>query len=344
MVEASRLSHDLGGPGFDLLERVRDTVERFEMLEGDAPCVVAVSGGPDSLCLLDILTRLDVRPLVVGHVDHGLSETSESIAVGVARLAAEAGLDVHVARAQGLEGANLHARARAFRYSFFDTIMRETGADRVATGHTLDDRVETTLARFIHGAGTSVLAGLKAVEGARVRPLLALRRSETRRYCEERELEYVDDPANSDPRFERTRVRTEILAAIEGRFGDGAVRAMATSIDRLAEDAKALEGLTDSLYPTLVSDDGTGPRFEVADLEKLPRALGRRILERAIGRVRDRAGGIEAALDALEKKDKSSEGRRFSVASGIEIAIDEKHLSLYKAGAGAGPSDEDERG
>ncbi|MEA2487183.1 MAG: tRNA(Ile)-lysidine synthase [Actinomycetota bacterium] len=343
MVEAGRLSRELSGPGFNVLERVRDTIARFDMLPGDAPCVVAVSGGPDSLCLLDILGRLKVRPLVVAHVDHGLSPASDDAATGVARLAAEAGFDVHVARAHDLAGPNLHARARAFRYSFFNTIARDAGADRIATGHTLDDRVETTLARLIHGGGTSVLAGLRPMDGPRVRPLIALRRAETRRYCDERELPYVVDDANDDPRFERARVRNELVSAIEKHWGDGAVRAIATSIERLSEDATALEGIVDSLYPSLaeVGDDGT--RFDQQALRGMPRAVQRRLLERAVGRVRDRAGGIDAALEALTRE-LPGDGVRFSVASGIEIAIDRERVLVTQVGDGDSSGRSGERG
>nr|MDQ3878619.1 hypothetical protein [Actinomycetota bacterium] len=107
MAQAGRLSGALGGPAFDVVERVRDTIARYDMLPGTAPCVVAVSGGPDSLCLLDVLARLQLRPLMVAHVDHGLSDNSEEIAANVARIASEAGIDVHVARARDLAGPNL---------------------------------------------------------------------------------------------------------------------------------------------------------------------------------------------------------------------------------------------
>lgn len=343
MVEASRLSRRLGGAGFDLVETARDSIARFDMLPGSAPCVVAVSGGPDSLCLLDVMTRLDVRPVVVAHVDHGLSETSSEVAAAVAKLGAEAGLDVHVARARDLAGPNLHARARAFRYAFFATIASDVGADRVVTGHTLDDRVETTLARLLHGGGTSVLAGLRPVDADRVRPLIAVRRAETRSYCDERHLAYFVDPANDDARFDRARVRNVLVQAIENGWGEGAVRAIATSIDRLSEDASALDHLADALYASLAQEGDDGIRFEIDPFMKTPRAFRRRILERAVGRVRDRTGGIDAALEYLDRETLPASEARFSVASGAEIAIDRVGIAVVPAVADDN-GDEAERG
>lgn len=318
-----------------MVTKVRDLIEAVEeRVDGTRRWVVAVSGGPDSVCLLDVLGRL-AEPLdlmvEVAHVDHGLADGSEAIAARVAHRAAEAGHEVHVTRAPGLQGPNLHARARDFRYRFFETVASQSGASRIVTGHTLDDRVETTLARLIHGAGTDGLAGLRVRDGNRLRPLLVVRRSETRGYCVERGLEFVDDPANSDARFERPVVRERIVAAIEDHWGEGAVRSMAVSAARLAEDADFLKGLAETLYGQLARRAPGEVSFELEALRPAPRALRRRLLERAVGRVRDRSGGIEAALDALERPP-GGPPLSFHVAAGATIQIDRERLVVKMPG------------
>ncbi|MGH2757390.1 MAG: tRNA lysidine(34) synthetase TilS [Actinomycetota bacterium] len=322
MVEPGRVTDSLGGPGFELVERAASAIDRYGMLTS-GPVVVAVSGGPDSVCLLDVLARLSSRysiQPVVAHVDHALSEESDRIAARVGHLAAEAGYDAHVARATGLEGPNLQARARAFRYEFFGIVATKVSANRIATGHTLDDRVETTLARLVHGAGTRGLAGLPPIDNDRIRPLIAIRRSETRSYCDERGLEYWVDPANDDPRFERARVRHELVAAIQRGWGDGAVEAIARSAESLRDDAQLLETLATSVYGELAREGKNEVTLSIERLGDLPRALKRRVLERAVGEIRDRSGGIDAAVDALDVKPIKT-GARFAVASGIEIVI-----------------------
>ena len=321
MVEPGRLRPSLGGPGFSLVEKARDAIVRYSMLAEGDKILVAVSGGPDSTALLDVLVRLsdgNGYEVAVAHVDHGLSQHSETVAANVAKLASEAGLDVHVARAHGLEGGNLHARAREFRYGFFDTIAREIGAAKIATGHTLDDRVETTLARLVHGGATEALAGIPAASGPRVRPLIGARRSETRTYCEERSLLFEDDPANDDERFDRAVIRNSLVPLIEQRWGEGAIHAVAAAADLLRDDADALSSLTDRVYAELVSGEDGTVSFPRKTLMDMPKALRRRLLERAVGRVRDRAGGIEPALLALEQ---GKVDARFSVASGFEILL-----------------------
>lgn len=294
------------------------------MLDSGDGVVVAFSGGPDSTCLFDVLARLRGKlglKLAIAHVDHGLSDASADIAAKVSTAVAEAGFEIHVVRIPDLEGSNLHARARDFRYGFLDLVAERESSARIATGHTLDDRVETTLARLVHGAGTSGLAGIPPVEGKRVRPLIGLRRSETRDYCIECGLDFYEDPANQDDRFERSAIRSRVVPAIEERWGDGAVRAIAQSSERLGEDAAALAQLTERIFGDIVKIEGETARVPAEALLSMPRAFRRRILELAVGRVRDRSAGIDEVLDALESSQTSKREASYSIAGGIEISM-----------------------
>ena len=327
-----------GGPGYKVVERALGTIHRHRMFEGGDSVVVAMSGGPDSTCLLDVLSRLRGKlglRIAVAHVDHGLSDASAEIAAKVSTEVAEAGFEIHVVRVPDLAGPNLHARAREFRYGFFDLVAEREGASRIATGHTLDDRVETTVARLIHGAGTAGLAGIAPLEGTRVRPLLDLRRSETREYCVECGLGYHEDPGNEDPRFERARVRAEVLPAIEEGWGAGAIEAMARSSERLLEDAVAIGDLVDRIYSDVAKVEGAHTRMSLDTLLSLPRAFRRRVLELAVGRVRDRNAGIDEVLDALEDPAKRSQPARFDIATGITVVLGPDEVTVTHPGPDA---------
>ncbi len=322
-----------GGPGFATAEAMAVTAARHKMFAGGEKVVVGVSGGPDSVCLLHCLSRLQAGlELIVAHVDHGLSETSEAIAADVSRWAASEGFDVHVARASGLEGPNIHARARAFRYSFFETIRHDNGASLIATGHTLDDRSETLIQRLVHGAGTSTLAGVRANDGVRVRPLIELRRAETRAYCEELGLAFVSDPANDDPRFERAFVRHEVLPLIEQRWGEGAIRAIARSAQRLDEDGSALDELAAKVLPSSVEVTEEGRiSIDLPTLMTMPRALRRRLLEASIPQHRDRSAGIDEVLGALERDDRKPDAS-FDLGRAITVTISSVALVISTGG------------
>lgn len=326
MADARRL----GGPGFEIVEAARDAISRYSMLGGGETIVVAVSGGPDSTCLLHVLSRLATQEgyeLVVAHVDHGLSPGSEEIAARVAKTAAEDGIDVHVARAHDLAGPNLHARARDFRYGFFETIAQEVGATKIATGHTLDDQVETMLGRLVHGASTDGLAGIPPSSGARIRPLIGTRREATRTYCVDNDLSFYEDPSNDDERFDRAVIRSQLVPLIESKWGKGSVTAMARAADALRDDADALSTMADRLYKDVARGEEGVLILDRKVLKEMPRALRRRMLEKAVGPIRDRSGGIDAVLLAL---DSESSGQRFAVASGIEISLSPAEVRLIR--------------
>ena len=318
-----------GGPGYKVVERALATIERHSMFAQGDSVIVAFSGGPDSTCLLDVLARLRGKlglQVAVAHVDHGLSEASAEVAAKVSTAVAEAGFEIHVVRIPDLEGSNLHARAREFRYGFLDLVAENEGAGHIATGHTLDDRAETTLARLIHGAGTSVLAGIPPVEGKRVRPLIDLRREETREYCRECGLDFYEDPANEDDRFERAAVRSRLVPVIEERWGPGAIRAIAQSSERLREDAGALAQLAERIYSEVVKVEGDEPRMSMDALLSMPRAFRRRILELAVGRVRDRSAGIDEVLDALDDPNRRATPASFDLTGGTVIKTTSSEL------------------
>jgi tRNA(Ile)-lysidine synthase len=316
---------------FQIVERARATITRYEMLREGDPVVVALSGGPDSTCLLDVLrrSRLDLE-IVVAHVDHGISDTSEEVAARVSATAARDGYEVHLARAQELSAPNLQAKARDFRYDFFDIVARQTNHAKVATGHTLDDRVETTLARLLHGAGTGGVAGIPPHEGNRIRPLIDVRRAEARGYCDALELEYHDDPANEDDTFERVAVRRRLVAAMEERWGEGAIRAVARSADRLREDSAALDELKERLYAGIATGDEEGEiTLQLGAVRSMPRALRRRVLEEAVGRIRDRAAGIDEVLEALDRYDGSAP-KSFDLAGGGTLRFGEETIVVSR--------------
>ena len=294
------------------------------MFEQGDGVLVAFSGGPDSTCLFDVLARLRGKlglKLAAAHVDHGLSDASADISAKVSTAVAEAGFEAHVVRIPDLEGPNLHARARDFRYGFLDLVAERESMERIATGHTLDDRTETTVARLVHGAGTKGLAGIPPIEGKRVRPLIDLRRNETREYCEECGIDYYEDPSNENERFERAFVRSKVIPVIEKRWGDGGIRAISQSSERLREDAAAIDQLTDRVYADIAKVEGDTTRMPMDALLALPRAFRRRILERAVGRVRDRSAGIDEVLAALDGGKPTGEAKSFAIAGGTEVVL-----------------------
>jgi tRNA(Ile)-lysidine synthase len=200
---------------------VARALDRDAVLSAGERVLVACSGGPDSTALLDAVARL-ASPrgldLHVAHVDHGLRPGSAAEAEHVAALAARAALPFHPLRVEVEPGGSLQDRARTARHTALRRLAAELGATAIATGHTADDQAETVLMRALAGATPRALRAMGARDGMLARPLLRVWREQTVAYCAALSLAVLDDPSNRDPRFLRTRVRHQLMPALEEVF------------------------------------------------------------------------------------------------------------------------------
>src|SRR5918994_5697158 len=200
-----------------LLATFRNHLPALHIEPGRA--LVAVSGGPDSVALLDLLARSqDVhrQELVVAHVDHGIQAESHLLAQQVQALAGTYGLPGHTGRLKlGPDASETEARAQ--RYVWLESLASRLDVKAIFTAHHADDQMETVLMRVLAGSGPAGLAGMAAARGRLVRPLLPFRRAALLHHLEEAGLTAWIDPANSDPKHLRSWIRTDLLPAIRRR-------------------------------------------------------------------------------------------------------------------------------
>ena len=202
-----------------IVETVRRAVDTA--LSADR-VVLAVSGGIDSMVLLDAASRAPAerREIIVATFDHGTGPAAASARELVERVAAAHGLECVIGRApRGLRRSE--AAWRDARWTFLRTLASGRSA-RVATAHTADDQIETILMRVLRDAGPRGLAALEAPSPV-LRPLLAFRRTSIRAYAEARRLIWIDDPSNDSPAFLRNRIRHDLLPAlrrVDSRFDE----------------------------------------------------------------------------------------------------------------------------
>ncbi|MBT3219447.1 MAG: tRNA lysidine(34) synthetase TilS [Proteobacteria bacterium] len=229
---------------------------------------VAVSGGVDSVCLLDLLCETagwHGGLLEVLTVDHGMRTDGAADADFVEALAAEKGLGC--TRADLTLGANAsEALCREERYQVFSALS----VDRVALGHHADDQAETVLLNLLRGTGIVGLAGMEWQHGAYVRPMLGISRQQLMRWAEWRQLKWREDPTNGDSRVLRNRIRHEVMPLLE-ELRPGARDGLARSATLAGIDASYL----DSLVPEVLGDG-----WEVAALHEMPLALASRAIRR----------------------------------------------------------------
>ena len=256
----------------ELAERL---LARCVFPEVGGSAALAVSGGADSLALLVLARRAGLECVAI-HVDHGLRPGSAAEADVVGEAAARYGAAFEARRVAVAAGPDLEARARRARYDALPA--------GVLTGHTMDDQAETVLIALLRGAGVDGLAGMRAQpdDGRPSRPLLDLRRSETAALCAAEGLATVCDPTNDDRRFQRNRIRHEVLPLLADVAGRDVVPVLARQAELLAADADLLETWSSAVDPT-----------DARSLRTAPVALARRAIRRWL-RGADAFGDAEA--------------------------------------------------
>jgi tRNA(Ile)-lysidine synthase len=248
------------------LEAARDS----GLVPAGGPLLVLLSGGGDSVCLLDVALRLGARMSAL-HVNYGLREGADDDEEFVRSLCERLGVPLHAERRELAEGGNLQERAREARYALAESLA----VGDYAAAHTASDQAETVLYRLAVSPGSRALLGMAPRRGRLVRPLLEVTREEVRDYLRARGLDWREDPSNADRRFARARVRHDLLDALR-TVGPAPERTIAETARQLREEAEVL----DAAVSEAIDELGGGPAVSLAPLREHPPALRRLVLRR----------------------------------------------------------------
>jgi tRNA(Ile)-lysidine synthase len=270
------------GKEFAVVEQVRKTITRYNMLPRGTRVAVAVSGGPDSVCLLHALVELAPSldlTLSVAHLNHQLrAAESDQDEEFVRRLAQTLSLPFHRAAATLPANENLEQAARNARRAFFAQLP----ADRIALGHTRDDQAETVLFRLLRGSGLRGLAGIPPVTSRYIRPLIDITRAEVLAFLLSRNIPYRNDSSNQDPRFARNRIRASLLPQLARDWNPRISESLA-HLAHLAHDEELWwTAHLDEIAPAILYQRAGAMELRASALAELPPAVARRLLRRAI--------------------------------------------------------------
>jgi len=275
----------------DLVHAAARTIRRHAMLTGGETVVVGVSGGADSVALLHVLLRLApalTLRLHVVHIDHGLRPDSARDGEFVEALGARFGVPVDVVRVR-ITGGSVEAAARAARHGALEAAADRVRAARIALGHTADDQAETLIMRMLEGTGVRGLAGIPAVRGRLIRPLLESRHRDAIATLTAASLPWLEDPSNRDVRFFRNRVRHSIMPWLSEAAGGDVV----AHLGRLARGAReaidALDRVAATELERLARDEDGALVLSRSALSALARPIAAEVLRAAAARLGSRA-------------------------------------------------------
>jgi tRNA(Ile)-lysidine synthase len=330
----------------DVFKQVKKAIVEYELLTECDSILVALSGGPDSVALLHLLSRLR-RPmrlsLAAVYINHQIRKRAAKREEAFCQdLCDRWGVDLDIVsedipdlakkRKKGLEEA-----ARQFRYDVFELLAVEDGHDRIALGHHADDRVETLLFRIIRGTGPSGLVGIPVRRGKIIRPLYDLTKGDILAYLDMQRLDYCIDRSNAGVDFRRNYIRNRLLAAIRKHLNPGVDRALLNLSENTLADERYLEQITEKAVKKAVRIT-PGGKIEL-DLELLTAydaSVRRRVLRRCMKTLSPESTVPDKeVIDRLERlclgdDSTRSQGRAVSLPGRCQAVVADDKLVVFR--------------
>ncbi len=285
-------------------EKILKTIKKYNLIKDGDKIVVGVSGGPDSITLLDLLLKLKNQniikfDIVVCHINHMIREEATSDEGYVKEYCNKNNIECFVKRAEVEEIAKQNKMGteetgRKIRYDFFYEILEKTKSNKIATAHNANDNAETVLMNIIRGCGTSGLKGIEANNKQIIRPLIECSRKEIEEYCKQNNLNPRIDKTNFENDYTRNKIRNMLIPYIQENFNPNIVE----GINRLSSLSKQendyLEKETQKAYISIVEEiTNTSISLDLKKFNSLEKVIKSRVVLYTINELFKTKNGIE---------------------------------------------------
>lgn len=328
-----------------IFDKFKESIKRHEMLSGGETIVVGVSGGVDSIVLLQLLHRF-VKTfgghLVIAHLNHGLrGEEADRDEDFVCSMARKYGLPfktrkVNLKSIAGEGGLNIQDAGRKERYSFFADVIKEARGDKIAVGHNADDQAETVMMRVIRGTGVKGLGGVPPVRDNIIRPLIDFDRQEIESYAQREKIEYIEDSSNRDRKYMRNRIRHEMMPLLKS-FNPNICR----ELGMLSLIARDVDSYLDEMAGRALNDvrcENDGKRDGVllnrASLSSMPSPVKSKMIFRVLEELSGEAMGFFSThiLDVESLVARGVSGASINLPKRIKAVIEYENVRFYHHG------------
>ncbi len=313
-----------------IIDKIKKTIDRHNLLEKGDRVVVAISGGPDSVCLLHILHRLSKEyeiQIYGAHLNHNFrGMEAQRDAQYVNRLCEELNImcfikSMDVGKYAKDNGYSLEEAGRILRYQFFDEVSDRVEANKIAVAHNQKDQAETVLMRLLRGTGPQGLSAIRHKRGRIIRPLLEVAREDIEGYCHENSLSPRIDHTNLQTIYHRNKIRLELLPYLEKEYNPNIIEALVRTADLIKTDNDFLELQARDSYNLLKKVENGCLYLPILGINKLHMSLITRMFRLAAEElVKREALEYKHICSILELMENSETGKRLMLPEGIIVS------------------------
>ncbi len=323
-------------------QAVLKTIKKYNLIDANDKIVLGVSGGPDSLFMLDILNKLKEElqiEIVVAHVNHQIRQEADSEEEFVKEFAQKINIEFYSKRIEVVKYANdnkigLEEAGRKIRYEFFEEVCTKVGANKIAVAHNKNDKVETMIMHMLRGSGISGLQGIQPKTNNKIiRPIIEIERNDIEKYCEQQNLNPRIDQSNFDNTYTRNKIRNKVIPYIKEEFNPNIIETMTRLSEVITEENEFLNNLVQKEYKNILLQNNK--EEIVLDLKKfnqLNNILKKRIILYNVSNLRGGSQGIEKIhIEDIVKLCQNNIGNKFLTPNkGLKVLVKDKKILFTK--------------
>jgi len=321
-------------------KKVLETIKKYNLIEDGDKLVVAVSGGPDSITMLDILNEIKNEKIIdfeisVAHINHMIREEAKSDELYVKNYCEEKNIDFYSKSIDVLKLANnnktgTEEMGRIVRYKFFDEVLEKTGSNKVSIAHNKNDKAETMIMNILRGSGISGLKGIEPKRGKYIRPLIECERYEIENYCKEKNLNPRIDKTNFDNTYTRNKIRNIVIPYIKQEFNPNIINTLSRLSELVVEEDDYIENKVKKAYETLlIKEDKKEIILDLKKFNEEEKVIKSRIVLYTITRLLGNCQGIgKVHIEDIIKLCSNNIGNKFLTPNkNIKILV--KNHKIY---------------
>ena len=246
-------------------EKVLETIKKYNLIEDGDKLVLAVSGGPDSISMLNILNELKNESVIdfsfcVAHVNHMIREEAKDDEEYVKNYCKQNGIDfysksIDVQKLANNNKVGTEEAGRYVRYKFFDEVLEETSSNKIAIAHNKNDKAETMLMNIMRGSGITGLKGIEPKRGKYIRPLIECERFEIEDYCEKEKLNPRIDKTNFENTYTRNKIRNIVIPYVKKEFNPNIIETLNRLSELVIDEENYVEKQVEKVYKGLLDSE-----------------------------------------------------------------------------------------